>query len=96
MCIVGSCDTLSTYLFLKLYFGFKQSTTLLWNVKSSWEIIKFSNQAFTIEGITKKARESNAITMETLIQPSKRNTKTSGSNVDDACADYIIHPTEGE
>ena len=43
-----------------------------------------------------KARESNAITMETLIQPSKRNTKTSGSNVDDACADYIIHPTEGE
>ena len=34
--------------------------------------------------------------METLIQPSKRNTKTSGSNVDDACADYIIHPTEGE
>ena len=96
MCIVGSCDTLSTYLFLKLYFGFKQSTTLLWNVKFSSEIIKFPIKSLLLKVLQMKARESNAITMETLIQPSKKNTKTSGSNVDDACADYIIHPTEGE
>ena len=97
MCIVGSCDTLSTYLFLKLYFGLKQITTLLWNVKSSSEIIKkFPIKRLLAKSLQMKARERNAITMETLIQPSKRNTKTSGSNVDDACADYIIHPTEGE
>ena len=97
MCIVGSCDTLSTYLFLKLYFGLKQITTLLWNVKSSSEIIKkFPIKRLLAKSLQMKARERNAITMETLIQPSKKNTKTSGSNVDDACADYIIHPTQGE